>query len=94
MHKASSAPREGVVTRRPQRQWPPTTIGRGRGRYWDPFYAFEQLERDDGKPYRSPEPKVEQELLSLLASKTALWVMTGLLVVVAATVLVLLVVRM
>jgi hypothetical protein len=52
------------------------------------------LARDNDKPFESPEPKVERQLLVLLASKTALVVMTCLLVVVAFTLIVLMVARM
>jgi hypothetical protein len=49
--------------------------------------------RDDGKPYKSPEPKAKRELLALLATNAALVVMCCLLVAVVITVLVLLVSR-
>ena len=82
------------MTRRSQPQWPPPIAGRRRaGRAHDPFYEFEQLARDDGKPYQPPEPKSELRLLSLLGTKAALMVMTGLLVVVVATVLGLMVLK-
>jgi hypothetical protein len=60
---------------------------RGPGRSWDPFYQFEQLARDDGKPYRPPEPKAELRLLALLGTKTATKVMYCVLVVVVGAVL-------
>ena len=84
------------MTRRSEPEWtpPPTPGRRGPGRSYDPFYAFERLARDDGKPYKSPEPKAERELLALLGSNAALVVMSCLLVVVVATLLVLLVVRL
>jgi hypothetical protein len=76
------------MTRRPERNWiPPQKLGKQRGRSWDPFYQFEQLERDDGKPYRPPEPKAELWLLSLLSGKGAMRVMYCLLILVAAAVL-------
>jgi hypothetical protein len=81
------------MTRRSQPEWtPPTQIGRrGPRGSWDPFYAFEKVARDDGKPYRSPEPKSERALLALLGSKAALVVMSSVLVLVVVTLLVLLV---
>jgi hypothetical protein len=80
------------MTKRPGHEWPPATPGRrGFGRSYDPFYQFERLARDDGKPYKSPETKAELQLLSLLGSKAALRVMYCLLVVVAAVVIGLLV---
>jgi hypothetical protein len=80
------------VTKRSGQEWPPANPGRrGFGRSYDPFYQFERLARDDGKPYKSPEPKAELRLLSLLGSKAALRVMYCLLVVVAAVVIGLLV---
>jgi hypothetical protein len=82
------------MTKRGQRQWPPPTPGRrGFGRSYDPFYEFERLARDDGKPYKRPEPKAELQLLALLGSKGALVVMTCLLVIVVGFVLGLLVIR-
>jgi hypothetical protein len=83
------------MARRSQPEWiPPPTPGRRRfGRSYDPFYAFEKLERDDGKPYRSPEPKAERALLILLGSNTALVVMGCVLVFVLAALLVVLVVK-
>jgi hypothetical protein len=47
-----------------------------------PVYRFKQLARDDGKPYKSPEPKAERQLLSLLGTNAVTVVMGGLLVVV------------
>lgn len=54
-----------------------------------PVYKFKQLARDDGKPYKSPEPKAERQLLSLLGTNAATVVMCGLLVVVVVTLVVL-----
>jgi hypothetical protein len=83
------------MTRRSEpEQEPPLEIGRGRGRTWDPFYAFEKIARDDGKPYKSPEPKAEQQLLSLLGTNAVLFVMCGVLVVVVVLLLVLLVFKL
>ena len=65
----------------------------GPGRSYDPFYQFEQLARDDGKPYKPPEPKAELQLLAWLGSKSALVVMYCLLVVVVGVVLGLLLAR-
>jgi len=59
----------------------------------DPFYQFKKAARDDGKPYKSPEPRTERQLLSLLGTNVAMVVMCGLLVVVVATLLVLLVLK-
>jgi hypothetical protein len=59
----------------------------------DPFYQFKKAARDDGKPYKSPEPKAERQLLGLLGTNAAMVVMGGLLVVVVAALLVLLVVK-
>jgi len=56
----------------------------------DPFYQFKKAARDDGKPYKSPEPKAERQLLGLLGTNAAMVVMCGLLVVVVATLLVVL----
>ena len=83
------------MTRRsdPQRE-PPLQIGRrGPRGSWDPFYAFEKIARDDGKPYKSPEPKAERQLLALLGSKAALVVMSCVLVAAVLVLLVLLVFR-
>lgn len=85
----------GRMTRRSQPEWPPRTPGRrGPRGSFDPFYQFERLARDDGKPYRSPEPKAELHLLAFLGSKAALIVMGCLLVVVVATLLVLMAARL
>jgi hypothetical protein len=59
----------------------------------DPFAQFKRAARDDGKPYESPEPKAERDLLSLLGTNAAVKVMTGLLVLVVVTLLVLLVLK-
>ncbi len=73
---------------------PPRAIGRrGFGRSFDPFYGFERIARDDGNPYKSPEPRAQQQLLFLLGTNAAVAVMIGLLVVVVATLLVLLVLK-
>jgi hypothetical protein len=60
----------------------------------DPFYQFKKAARDDGKPYKSPEPKAELKLLGLLGTNAAMVVMCGLLVVVVATLLVLMAVKL
>jgi hypothetical protein len=74
---------------------PPSWPGRrGPGRSYDPFYQFERIARDDGKPRESPEPKAERALLSLLGTNAVLVMMGGLLVVVVATLLVIMVVRL
>jgi len=83
------------MTRRSHSQWiPPATPGRrGTGRSYDPFYQFERLARDDGKAYKSPEPKAERELLTVLQSKAALIVMSSVLVVVLLALLVVVITR-
>ncbi len=82
------------MAKRSEPEWPPATPGRrGPGRSYDPFYQFEQLARDDGKPYKPPEPKAELQLLAWLGSKSALVVMYCLLVVVVGVVLGLLLAR-
>jgi hypothetical protein len=82
------------MTKRGQRDWPPPTPGRrGPGRSYDPFYAFEKLARDDGKPYKPPESKAALRLLALLGSRGALIVMYCLLVAVIGVVLGLIVAR-
>jgi hypothetical protein len=72
---------------------PPPNPGRFGGPR-DPFRPFERLARDDGKPYKPPEPKAELQLLSMLGSKGAMVVMYCLLVAVVGVVLGLLVARM
>ena len=85
------------MTRRSQHnQWEPgEPVGR---RGWlgafYPFYQFQQLARDDGKPYQPPEPKAELKLLALLGTRTVVVVMSCLLVVVAFTLIVLLAARL
>jgi hypothetical protein len=54
-----------------------------------PLHEFRQLARDDGKPYKSPEPKAEQGLLAMLGTNGSVVLMGGLLVVVVIIVLVL-----
>jgi hypothetical protein len=58
-----------------------------------PLYRFKQLARDDGKPYKSPEPKAQQTLLALLGTNAAVVLMCCLLAAVVVTVVVLLVTR-
>jgi hypothetical protein len=84
------------MTRRPDpRREPPLEIGRrGPRGSWDPFYAFEKIARDDGKPYKSPEPKAERQLLALLGSNAVLAVMGCVLAGVVVLLLVLLVFRL
>jgi len=84
------------MTRRSEPKWTPPTPGRrGPGRSYDPFYEFEQLARDHGhQPKARPEPKAELALLSLLGSKTALAVMSCVLVFVVAALLVLMAVKL
>ena len=91
------------MTKRSRREWPPPTFveppyvsnvhrpgDRGTA---DPFYAFKRRARDDGKPYKSPEPKAERDLLALLGTNAVVVVMSCLLAAVVATLVVLLVVR-
>jgi hypothetical protein len=76
-------------------RWPKWPGRRGPGRSYDPFYEFERLARDDDdKPFESPEPKAERQLLALLGSKAALMVMSGLLVVVVFILIVLMTARL
>jgi hypothetical protein len=88
------------MTKRSRREWPeydPSEVrfthGPGDKGHADPFYLFKQIARDDGKPYKSPEPKAERDLLALLGTNAAVVVMSCVLVVVVVTLLVLLVVR-
>ncbi|HEY2640245.1 MAG TPA: hypothetical protein VGI66_10240 [Streptosporangiaceae bacterium] len=82
------------MTRRFRPEWQPTKLGRGQGKYWDPFYEFEQIARDHGEPPEPPEPsKGALLLVELLTSKTAALVMGGLAVVATFALLVLLVFR-
>ena len=60
----------------------------------DPFYQFKKAARDDGKPYKSPEPKAERQLLSFIGTNAAVVVMGCVLVAVVAALLVLLVVKL
>ncbi len=59
----------------------------------DPFRQFKRLARDDGKPYESPEPRAERQLLTLLGTNAAVVVMSCVLGAVVLTLLVLLVLR-
>jgi hypothetical protein len=91
------------MTKRSPRQWPPTRFVAppplqnvskpGDRGTTDPFYQFKKWARDDGKPFKSPEPKAEQGLLTLLASKTALIVMGCVLVAVFVALLVVMVAK-
>ena len=72
----------------------PTKIGRGQGKYYDPFYAFEQIARYRGEPSPPPEPKKGALLaVGMLTSKTAVIVMCCLLAVVVFGFLLVLVLR-
>lgn len=84
------------MTKRSHPGLPPPVPGRGMPSYRggmfaprDPFYAFKRIARDDGKPYKSPEPKAEQQLLGVLAGKAALVMMGCLLAAVVVALLVL-----
>jgi hypothetical protein len=55
----------------------PRKIGRGQGKYYDPFYAFEQIARYHGEPAPPPEPKKGALFaVNMLTSKTAV-IVTG-----------------
>jgi hypothetical protein len=84
------------MTRKSQWQGePPMEIGRrGPRGSWDPFYAFEKIARDDGKPYKPPEPKAERQLLALLGSNAVVVVMGCVLAVVVVLLLVLIVFKL
>jgi hypothetical protein len=79
------------VPRDPGPELQPAKIGRGQGKYYDPFYAFEQIARYHGEPPQPPEPKKGALLaVEMLTSKAAVIVMGCVLaVVVFAFVLVL-----
>jgi hypothetical protein len=77
---------------RPEMQ--PTKIGRGQGKYYDPFYAFEQIARYHGEPPPPPKPKKGALLTAeILTSKAAVVVMGCVLAVVVLGFLVVLVFR-
>ena len=72
----------------------PRKIGRGQGKYYDPFYAFEQIARYHGEPPPPPEPKKGALLaVEILTSKTAVVVMGSVLAVVVFGLLLVLVLR-
>lgn len=72
----------------------PTKIGRGQGKYYDPFYAFEQIARYHGEPPPPPEPKKGALLaVEMLTSKAAVVVMGCVLAVVVFGFLMVLVIR-
>lgn len=93
------------MTKKSPDEWPPPTGGFVEPPYVPnvrrpgdkvtpgPLYKFKQLARDDGKPYKSPEPKAQQTLLALLGTNAAVVVMCCLLAAVVVTVVVLLVTR-
>jgi hypothetical protein len=93
------------MSKRPRREWPPPTVEHveppplqivhrpGDKGTADPFYQFKRWARADGKPFKSPEPKAEVALLSMLASRAALVVMGCVLAAVLVVLLVLLVAR-
>jgi|HubBroStandDraft_5_1064220.scaffolds.fasta_scaffold24107_3 hypothetical protein len=82
------------MSRRSRPELQPTKLGRGQGKYWDPFYQFEQIARYHGEPPEPPEPsKGSLLLVKLLTGKAAAVVMGSLLAVVAFVLLVLLVFR-
>jgi hypothetical protein len=89
------------MTEKPRREWPPPTVEHVEPPYVsnvhrpgdkgtaDPFYQFKKAARNDGKPYKSPEPKAERQLLGLLGTNAATVVICGLLVAVVAILVVL-----
>ena len=80
------------MTKGPPPEWQPTKIGRGQGRYWDPFWAFEQIARNHGEPPKPPKPsKAALLLVEVLTSKAAAVVMGCVLAAVVFGLLVLLV---
>jgi hypothetical protein len=93
------------MTKKPEREWPPPTDKFVEPPYVPnvhkpgdkvtpgPLYQFRQAARDDGKPYKSAEPRAERQLLGLLGTNAVTVVMCGLLAVVVVAVLVLLVVK-
>jgi hypothetical protein len=89
------------MTKRSHPGLPPPVPGRGMPSYRggmfaprDPFYVFKRIARDNGKPYKPPEPKAEQELLSWLSGKAALVVMGCLLAAVVVALLVVVAVKL
>jgi hypothetical protein len=82
------------MTKRSHSRMPPPVSGqplpvrRGPRGAYDPFYVFEKIARDNGKPYKPPEPKAELRLLELLGTKAAVVVMGCLLAAVVVTLLV------
>jgi hypothetical protein len=93
------------MTRKSDQEWPPPTdkfveppyvpnVHRPGDKVTPgPLYQFKHLARDDGKPYKSPEPKAQQTLVALLGTNAAVVVMCCLLAAVVVTVVVLLVAR-
>lgn len=91
------------MTRKSRPEWPPPRFVKpppllhahkpGDKGTADQFFGFKRLARDNGKPYESPEPKAERELLALLGTNAAVVVMGCLLVAVVVTLLVLLATR-
>jgi len=72
----------------------PTKIGRGQGKYYDPFYGFEQIARYHGEPPAPPRPKRGALLaVEMLTSKAAVVVMGCVLAVVVFGFLLVLVFR-
>jgi len=72
----------------------PTKIGRGQGKYYDPFYGFEQIARYHGEPPAPPEPKKGALLaVEMLTSKAAVIVMGCVLAIVVFGFLLVLVFR-
>ena len=72
----------------------PRKIGRGQGKYYDPFYAFEQIARYHGEPPPPPKPKKGVLLaVEMLTSKAAVIVMGCVLAVVVLGFLLVLVLR-
>jgi len=87
--------RQTLPPRTPGRHGPaPLPARRGPGRTYDPFYQFEQLARDNRKPYKPPEPRSQQQLLALLEGKATLVIMSCLLLFVVAALLAVLIVKL
>ena len=77
-----------MASRRSRPELQPAKLGRGQGKYWDPFYQFEQLARYHGEP-PEPQPSKRAVLLVRMLTSRALAIVMG--VVLAAVLLVLLV---
>lgn len=93
------------MTKRPRREWqsasprfvePPPVYNvhkPGDKGTSDPFRQFKLRARDDGKPYQSPEPMAERQLLGFLGTNAVVVAMCCVLVAVVVAVLVLVVTK-